>query len=106
MSQPNRPGMFGMLRACRMAAVVAAPLLLALIGCETRVVRTNNSWIDTGVPVRPAEREKEEGLGEALFGWTDGLFGGGEEEAERSRGFNPISRQGMPTQSSGRGIAR
>jgi hypothetical protein len=66
------------LRLILPAVVIAA----ALAGCETRVVKVENSWVGSQVEMAekryPREKPKSDPLketGEALFGWTDSLFG-------------------------------
>lgn len=60
----------------------AAVLAVALTGCETRVVKVENSWVGSQIDMAerryPTPKPKSDPLkqtGDALFGWTDSLFG-------------------------------
>jgi len=67
-----------------MCLVFAAALGVVFTGCEQRVVGVRNDWAGSQLPrnyydQRPSKNSKDkgivEGLGKAMFGWTDSLFG-------------------------------
>lgn len=78
-------------RIAGLAAVLALGLVL-VAGCQKRVVSTRNDWVGSQwgrlereqLIERQRKEQEQQGtldrIGDTMFGWTDDIFSGGEEE--------------------------